>query len=191
MRYSKIILTVFVFFFCFGQLSAQDNGGEGGFDRSRLFFGGNFGASFGDYTMVNVSPQLGYRFSPFFAAGAGVGFQYFSVKTRDFYSGEEIYRTNNGVAGLNIFGRVYPVNFLLLQVQPEINYTWGKYKYRDNSPDLKLEGKLIPSLLVGGGIAVPTGAGSLNLTIMYDVIQDPRSPYSIKPFFNMGYNFGF
>ncbi|HEY8389117.1 MAG TPA: hypothetical protein VIK74_10960 [Parasegetibacter sp.] len=192
MKFAKFLFLAVFLFLGLTDISAQNRGNnEGGFDASRLFLGGNFGASFGDYTLVNISPQLGYRFSDYFAAGAGVGFQYFSVKTRNAYTGEEINRTNNGVAGLNIFGRVYPVHFLLIQVQPEINYTWGKDKYRDNTPDLKLESKMVPSLLLGGGVALPAGAGSLNLTIMYDVIQDPRSPYSTQPFFNMGYNFGF
>ena len=97
-----------------------------GFDKSKLFIGGNFGVSFGDYTFANISPQLGYRFNRFVAAGAGVNFQYSSVKYRD-VSGNSAYKAAYGVGGLNVFGRVYPIQYILLQVQPEINYTWGKY----------------------------------------------------------------
>ena len=44
------------------------------FDPEKVFFGGNFGMRFGDNTFVNISPQVGYQFSQYFAAGAGVNF---------------------------------------------------------------------------------------------------------------------
>ncbi len=50
-----------------------------GFDKSKLFFGGNFGLSFGNSTFINVSPQVGYRFNQYLAAGAGVNFNYSSI----------------------------------------------------------------------------------------------------------------
>src|SRR4051812_19764764 len=75
---------------------------SGGLDKSKLFIGGNFGLNFGNYTLVNVSPQLGYRFNDYFAAGAGVNFLYSSLKTE--YSDGSEQKYNQGVAGLNIFG---------------------------------------------------------------------------------------
>ena len=48
-----------------------------GFDKSKLFFGGNLGLAFGTYTIINVSPQVGYHFSPMFAGGVGVNYSYF------------------------------------------------------------------------------------------------------------------
>ncbi len=104
---------------------------EKGFQKENLFFGGNFGLSFGDYTLVNVSPQVGYRFNRYLAAGAGVNFLYSSYKRR--YNVGADYKENYGNAGLNIFGRVYPIEYLLLQLQPEANYVWGKIKYPDGT----------------------------------------------------------
>jgi hypothetical protein len=191
MKY-KLLFFLFALSVCM-QVSAQEElPGEApkGFDKSRLFFGGNFGASFGDYTLVNVSPQLGYRFSNFFAAGAGVNFIYSSYKQRDLYN-DPIYRDNYGVSGLNIFGRVYPINVVMLQVQPEINYTWGKRKYFDGLPDSKLENKFVPSVLLGAGAAIPTGPGAFMVMMQYDVLQNVRSPYGTRPFLSFGYNMGF
>ena len=161
-----------------------------GFDKSKLFVGGNFGLSFGDYTFINISPQLGYRFNNYVAAGAGLNFQYSSLRYRD-NAGNSAYRSAYGVTGLNVFGRVYPIQYLLLQVQPEMNYTWGKYKYYNGQPDEKVNGKFVPSLLLGGGAVIPTGPGAMVLMVQFDVLNNPRSPYGTRPIYNFGYNVGF
>ncbi|HRO46890.1 hypothetical protein [Agriterribacter sp.] len=159
-----------------------------GFDKSKLFFGGNFGLGFGSNTSsIIVSPQAGYRFNTHFAAGAGINFNYYSYTT--YWSSVEA-KTRSGYTGLNIFGRVYPIPYILIQAQPEVNYSWGSIKYADNSPTEKLKGQFVPSLLIGGGAAIPTGGnGALLLMLQYDVLQESRSPYGNKPFFTMGYNF--
>lgn len=169
---------------------AQEEASHNGFDRDKLFFGGTFGLGFGsNNTLVNVSPQVGYRFNQYLAAGAGVNFIYSSYRYR-YYSPE--YKESYGVAGLNVFGRVYPIEYLFLQVQPEANYSWGKYKFYDGTPDQKLEGKVVPSLLGGAGAAIPTGGrGAFLIMVQYDLLQDKRSPYGNRAFYNFGYNFGF
>src|SRR5688500_8633871 len=74
-----------------------------GFQKENLFIGGNFGLTFGDYTLINVSPQLGYRFNDYLAAGFGINGQYVSDRLRDF-SGRTIYKSTRGIIGLNTFG---------------------------------------------------------------------------------------
>src|SRR5574337_562775 len=71
-----------------------------GFDKSKLFYGGNFGMTFGDYTLINVSPQIGYRFNEYLAAGTGINFQYISLKERDYYTGDPVDKISQGVVGL-------------------------------------------------------------------------------------------
>jgi long-subunit fatty acid transport protein len=163
-----------------------------GFDKSKLFFGGNFGLSFSTYySLVNVSPQVGYRFNQYLAAGAGVNFIYSSQKYVDF-SGRDLYRYNYGVTGLNIFGRVYPIQQVFVQLQPEMNYTWGKVKYYQDNTSQKLSPKLVPSLLAGAGGAIPAGGnGYFIIMIQYDLLQQDRSPYGNHAFFSFGYNVGF
>lgn len=156
-----------------------------GFDKEKLFFGGNLGLGFGSHqTYINVSPQAGYRFNDYLAAGAGINFIYSSYKY-DWLS----LRQNLGVAGLNIFGRVYPVQFILVQVQPELNYVWGKEKY-DNGTEFKLDSRFVPSLLVGGGAAIPMGGrGAMIVMLQYDLLQRPLNPYGENAFLTIGYNF--
>jgi len=177
--------------FCclFQLLQAQDEEPkQKGFDKSKLFFGGNFGLSFGSYTFVNVSPQVGYMFNKYFAAGAGVNLIYSSLRYDDVY-GNTLYRDKSGYTGLALFARAFPVRFIYLQVQPEYNYTWWTRDYASAIPSDKFNG-FVPSLLIGGGVAIPIGArGAFMVGASYDVVQDARSPYGTGIFINFGYSF--
>lgn len=162
-----------------------------GFQRDKLFLGGNFGLTFGDYTNINVSPQLGYRFSKSFAAGLGINGQYVSIKERN-YNDDLIRKSTRGVAGLNAFGRLYPVSLIMLQVQPEANYIFGRDRYYNADPSRTLADAVIaPSVLAGGGLVLPAGRGGFIISIFYDVLQDKNSPYGRRPIYNVGFNTGF
>lgn len=176
---------------------AQEEEGEEkkkGFQKDRLFVGGNFGLTFGNYTLINVSPQIGYRFNRYFAAGTGLNFQYVSLKRED-YNGDAYYKSSQGVTGLNIFGRVYPIQYFMLQVQPEMNYIFGKEKYfqtsYQNEQEYTLNAEIVPSLLLGGGLVLPSGGrGAFIASLFYDVLQRDSSPYGNRPIINFTYNVG-
>jgi hypothetical protein len=176
----------------FNQLQAQDAGEmqepRKGFDKEKLFFGGNFGLSFGDYTFINVTPQVGYQFNPYFSAGAGVSFIGSAFTQRDF-NGNKIYKDSYYSSGLNVFGRVSPIRFLFLQLQPEMNYTWGRTKFYNGQNELKLEGEFVPVLLAGVGVVIPAGRGALIGMLQYNLLQNNRSIYGSRPFVSFGFNF--
>ena len=188
----KYLLAICLFVGASGSVFSQDEEEQPkqGFDKSKLFVGGAFGLSFGSYTLVNLSPQVGYQFSRFFAAGAGINGLYSSEKWDEVY-GES--RTEYGVIGLNIFGRVYPIPFAFAQLQPEANYVWQTDTYYDQTntkQEIKLGGKMIPSILAGVGAAIPAGRGAFTIMAQYDLLQNERSPYSENVFFSFGLNFG-
>ena len=161
-----------------------------GFDKNKLFFGGSLGLSFGSYTFINISPQVGYRFNRTFAAGVGINGQYSSYKT-DYNDPAFDYKEQYGMVGLNIFGRIYPIDFIMLQLQPELNYTWGSLSFYDGTPERKLDNKFVPSLLGGVGAGIPAGRGAFIVMAQYDLLQQERSPYGSSVFFQFGYNVGF
>lgn len=162
-----------------------------GFQKEKLFVGGNFGLSIGSYTFINISPQLGYRFNEYFAAGFGINGQYVSERVRDPW-GNNLSKHNRGIIGLNTFGRVYPFRFVMLQVQPEANYLFGKDRYYTGSMPgtYNFGAEIVPSLLMGGGAVLQQGRGALIISAMYDVLQQPNSPYGRRPVYNFGYNIG-
>lgn len=177
--------------FCCAVCFAQSDESVDGLERSKFFAGGNFGLSFGRYTFVNVSPQVGYRFNRFVAAGLGVNLIYASQKDRDIY-GNDFSKTSQWITGLNVFGRFYPTQSILLQVQPEANYRFGNIRfYQPTEQTYKLNAEIIPSLLLGGGYVVPTDRGAFVTTVMFDVLQREGSPYGNRPIVNFGYNFNF
>lgn len=184
----KVLLFSFCIFFYAVSFSQEEAETEKGFKKEKLFVGGNFGLSFGDLTLINISPQIGYRFSPLFAAGLGINGQYVSVKNR-YFDGTPYSKTSQGVFGLNVFGRVYPIQHIMLQVQPEANYIFGKQTfYGSTNQEYKMDAVIVPSLLVGAGAVFPSGRGSFIASFFYDVLQKPNAPYGSRPFLNFGYN---
>ncbi len=155
-----------------------------GFDKDRLFLGGNFGAGFGDFTQIIVSPQVGYRFSQFFAAGVGVNLQYVSQKSFD-QQGNPFFKQSQSVFGANLFARAYPIRQAFIQIQPEFNFNKGKFKYYNSIIPEETFRSNAPSLLVGAGIGMNGGFIALN----YDLLQNPNSPYSNTVFVSVGFGF--
>ena len=163
-----------------------------GFQRDKMFVGGNFGLTISsDYTLINVSPQVGYRFTNFVAAGLGINGQYINERFFDPASGLEG-KQELGVVGLNLFGRIFPIEQLMIQVQPEANYVFGNIKYEayNGRPaqTTKADAVIVPSLLIGGGAVFPSGKGAFMVSVFYDVLQKPNSPYGAAPFYSFGYN---
>ncbi|HYH15850.1 MAG TPA: hypothetical protein VD794_11545 [Flavisolibacter sp.] len=180
-------------FIAAAQEEQEEGNDEKGFKKEKVFVGGNFGLTFGDYTLINISPQVGYRFSRMFAVGVGINGQYVGYKDRTF-NGDVYRKVSQGVTGLNLFGRVFPIsNFdLFLQAQPEANYLFGKeIYYQPSKEEYKLDATIAPSFLLGGGIILGSGGrGGAMISIMYDVLQHEDSPYANKPIYNFGFVVG-
>jgi hypothetical protein len=162
---------------CFSQQEPQQ---LSKFDVSRLEFGGNFGLSFGNYTTsVIIAPQVGYVFNPRFSAGAGVNYSYYR------YSLDSYNKSSLNYMGFNVYGRVKPVNPVVLQVQPEVYRVWGSSYGSSVS-------RLVSTLLVGGGIIVPIGnRAGISMMLYYDLIQDNYSPYKDRIIYSVGYTVTF
>ena len=77
----------------------------------------------------------------------------------------------------------------MLQVQPEMNYRFGKIIYEGPpKQEYHSDAVIAPSLLMGGGLVLPAGRGEMLINLFYDVLQNENSPYGNRPIFNFGYN---
>lgn len=152
-----------------------------GFDRSRLEVGGSVGLQFGDYTLVNVAPQLGYRLNPYVTVGAGASYTYYKD---EYYIDGRSFDYKTSYFGMNVFGRFYPIEYVVLSVQPEANRMWRTYDIPGGKEKVS---EFVPSVLLGGGVRL----GPVTAMIQYDVIQDKNSPYSDNIFYSVGYTFSF
>lgn len=154
-----------------------------GFDPQRLTFGGGFGLQFGDYTTINIAPQVGYAFNKYINAGAGIAYTYYK---NDYHFGSDKIKNTRSYFGFNLYGKFYPTNFLVFMVQPEANRMWSSIKSERTSEKYS-ENKFVPTVLVGGGLRF----GPVTAMLQYDVVQDDNSPYGDKIFYSIGYTWSF
>ena len=173
---------------------------KNGFDTRKLSFGGGFGFGFGTITNISVSPVLGYRINDNFSAGIGFGYQYLRVKDKFTLQDQSLdYIKKPYTATMyspsiwgryviwhNIFAHLeYEHNFMSETVyDPYVIYT---------GPEKAIKNKInVPSLLLGGGIRQPlTDRVSITFTGLYDVLQNPNSPYKGTLSFRFGVVVGF
>ena len=112
----------------------------------KIFFGGGFGAGFGSYTFISISPIIGYRITPKLSAGLRLMYQYTTYDYPDHQTGQmEKYQGNDfGVGG---FARFMVYGPLYLQAEYEhLNYDglyWDGTSSRDS----------FNSFMAGGGIS--------------------------------------
>ncbi len=166
-----------------------------GFQKDRLFTGGNANVAFSNYyTVLGISPQIGYSLTDWLDAGISINFNYTSQ--RDYsVSGDKLRQT---VYGPGAFVRIFPVNFLFATAQYEYNIIRQKYiSAYSGTPD-EIDWVGASSFLVGGGFSGGRENGGNSyyyLSIMWDVGGDFNSPYTdgfnrSNPIIRGGYNIG-
>jgi hypothetical protein len=169
------------------------NDQQKGFRKENLRFGGNLGAAFGDVTFVDVSPAVGYQFTPRFQAGMGLVYNYLSYRVW--------YRTGLTDPGhfkrfsMSIFGFNPYAQFAVLQSQSLHLFLRGEYgllNYDVNFWDLtNVNREWVHYPMIGGGILLPIGrSGGMTLQLMWDLNEKPFSIYGSNPIIKAGFMFG-
>lgn len=173
-------------------------------DPDRLIFGGwgVFGIGSG-VTNVGITPIIGYRITEEFSAGIGFGYQYLRVK--DYYAvivdpntgAQEGRPLNAHFYSPSVWMRYRIWNNIFAHVEYEQNISNVKEYTNDFTqfppPIITRKTTLsVPSLLVGGGLRQPVGErASIIFMVLYDVLQEPNSPYLNTVAIRFGVNFGF
>ncbi len=157
---------------------------KGVFKKENLFTGGSAVVSVGSYsTILGLSPVLGYSINKWIDAGVIFNFTYAS--SRDVYydpyangyfvSDDKLRQTQ---LGPGVFARFYPLKFLFVNAQTELNFITSKI-VSPNAPTYK-EKSSAASLLLGIGYAGGRqGVGDLfyYISINGDFSGNTNSPY--------------
>lgn len=151
--------------------------------KDRFYYGGGLGLGFGTITNISVEPIVGYKITRNGKLSAGLGATYWYYRdNRDAYN----FETN--VYGGKVFARYRILQPLFAHVEFE-ELNMELYQPRV----VGLARYWIPFLYVGGGYAAHLGGNNYLLAmVLWDVLQDPRGPYTTgAPQISIGFGLGF
>ncbi|BFG69258.1 hypothetical protein KACHI17_01390 [Sediminibacterium sp. KACHI17] len=173
---NSILYTSLCLLLCVSSIAQSNDADEkkGKFKRENTFLGAAVNLSLGNrFFNVGVNPEVGYSFNNWLDAGVALNVNYFSQNASDFSST----RFRNFNYGAGTFLRIWPVNFLHLQVQPEYNWINSSQKNVISGQTFKYNYSS-ESLLVGIGYGSRMiGSQYSYVTLMIDVLQNINSPY--------------
>lgn len=169
-----IILNLFAL-----KLTAQPpQSGETFWDK--VYFGGNFGLQFGNQTLVDINPLVGYRLTEKLSVGFSATYIYYHI-TDSYYQLD--YSTN--IYGGSIFTRYYLLENIFAHVEGEVLNLEVPDYFRNRFVRENIFG-----FYVGGGYRQPLGdRSSLNILLLYNLNEDRNSPYQ-NPIIRVGFGFG-
>lgn len=168
----------------------SDEKGKTSFSQ-RLVFGGDIGLSFGTITYIKLAPVVGYKLTDRLTAGLGPIYIFEKYKNYGLqtstYGGKAImsFTIIKGTGGAGILGLgdiVLHAENELINVEP-LFYNPGIYYYYFGNR------MWIDNLLLGGGLSQSLGGSfGVSMFILWDVTQNPYSPYS-NPVIKFGFYF--
>lgn len=188
MKQIKLFVRIFIIIISMivatGNLNAQRSFG------SRLFTGGSLGLQFGNITLVDVSPMIGYRLTEDIDVGISLTYKYYNYK--DYYSyNKQTYDLKTNILGGGVFGRYHFTENLFAHVEVEyLSFSIDKYSIYNNGLTSKKEKVGITSLFVGGGYKQEIGYNSFfTIMILYNLNETTNSPYT-NPIIRAGFGIG-
>ena len=158
-----------------------------------LFYGGEFGASFGSYSQITIAPTIGYKFNNMFATILKVGYSRgWSSDYKD-QGGSTLGYDNFGAS---ITARFSPVRQFYAMLEPAYYSYEAPIAYYSGNTLLYYgkERRSVPFIFLGAGLyqALPNSRVGLTAEIKVDLLNDKNSPYKEwSPMYSVGVSFGF
>lgn len=191
----KIIFLISLLFFATIAFSQQKSKGSGKFDIENLYLGGGINLGAGNRSFaVGLIPEVGYSITNWLDAGISVNLNYQTQKIIDPYTGSVFAKYRAFNYGGGPFVRLWPVDFLHVVIQPEINWTRATqvdvYSNQKTTATFKAN-----SFLIGIGYGSRQIGRQLSyFTLMIDLATDINSPYRdqynhAQPVFRTGVGF--
>jgi hypothetical protein len=146
-----------------------------------LFIGGNLVIGGGAGTFqLGLNPEIYKRVNDYVDIGAATNlfFQSFNPTINNGLPGISSRSFQLGVGG---FSRIWPLEKFFIQVQPEYNYTWSRFKDRGTEGVNAGASRSIrfgaESLLAGIGYGSRSENGMTYFSVMFDLLKNSNSPY--------------
>lgn len=141
----------------------------------RLVFGGGLGANFSNgYTVLEISPLVGYKVTDRFIPGIGVSYTYLSFLGNSY-----------SIYGFNAWARYMILDNFFAHTE----YQQNNFPFSNERDEIMRE--WVPMWLVGGGYHTGReSAVGFSIMVLWDLIDDIRSPYD-NPIIRGGVMIGF
>lgn len=155
-------------------LFSQEKQKKAGFDWDRVVIGGNLGASFGEYTFLNLSPNVGYFVNENWIWGVGATYIYY----------DEPYYGSSNMYGGRLFSDYFVLRNFILHAEYEVLNleVFDMYGFSERMN--------IGSFLVGGGLRSTLGSRSYaSIMLLYNLNESVYSPYT-NPILRIGFGIG-
>ena len=180
-------LTLIIIFIClydlglsqnefFSETIQQSSTKKSGFQSSKLFFGGNFGLQFGDYSIIELSPLIGYRITEKLSAGIQINYNFIHISSL---------KISTSIYGLSLFTNYYFSKSIFGRAE----YEWLSLESKYFNPAIYNESKRfnLHNILVGGGYRQQIGERSfVTLMILWNLNDNALSPYE-NPIIRMSF----
>lgn len=158
-----------------------------------LFYGGEFSASFGNYSQVTIAPTIGYKFDNMFSSILKVAY------SRAWES--DLKDINGSSLGYNQFGgsvtmRFLPVRQAYAMLEPAY-YSYELPVYVSTNLTTGYFDKVrreVPFVFLGAGFYQPIANTRAGITgeLKVDLLRDKNSPYKDwAPIYTVGVVYGF
>lgn len=179
---SNTWIVVLLMLFCTVPAFAQDGATttddtRGKFKRENIYLGAglNLGLSNRSFN-AGINPEIGYSISKWLDAGIGLNLNYFSQSFVDF-NNQVVEKRKSFTYGGGPYLRIWPLDFLHLQVQAEHN--WIDQSIKDIPSGTSYKNNYnVGSLLLGIGYGSRVVGSRLSyITLMIDVLDNRSSPY--------------
>ncbi|MFA8300170.1 MAG: hypothetical protein ACEPOV_08415 [Hyphomicrobiales bacterium] len=177
-KYLYFVLMIGLYFLCNiskaqGSYYTEDNQ-----SKNKWLVGGGLGLQFGNVTLLEIAPRIGYKITDKWILGASISYAYYS--NTNFIP---TYETS--IFGASVYSQYYIFKNIFGQVEiGALGYDRLLY------PQMMKEPITVPYYLVGGGYKGKISESSaLILSVLFNLDNSEDYPYD-NPMINVGFQFG-
>jgi hypothetical protein len=173
--YTLIILAISI------SIGLQSNAQDFNTFKDKLYWGGNFGLSFGSYTNIQIAPVIHYAYTDELIVGLGLDYTYFKDTRDPFFSFE------GSIWGPRIFGRYFVLDDFFIHAE------FQQIIFKDQYSNSLLKDTWISEskFYAGGGYRSWIGTNSYMFIMLLFDLQDSEIFFGTNPFIQVGFAAGF